>query len=342
VASDTTPSSRGLIGIGRFFWDSWQTFALRRGQIMAKGIAFAALFSLFGALATGFTAFALIVGTGSELYEQLVAGVADTLPGLLQTDANPDGAIDPATLIQPDAMSLGGIVGLTVALWGGLGWVDAMREGVRSMLDVPKDTSSIVLKKGWDVLMLALLGLGLLSSAVASVGASSAAGLVLELVGFEDSGMGRLAVRALSFTAVACVDGLLMMLILRRMSRTELPWHDIWPGVVFGAVAIGLLKQFAGVLLATTGGNPILATGAILVGLLFFLNLMSMAALFSAAMVHVRVDAAIRAQRESVGALSRVTLIKQPEPAPPQSQESSGRLRRMMGRLRSAWPGKRS
>lgn len=307
---------------------------------MAKGIAFAALFSLFGALATGFTVFALVVGTDTELYDQLVAGVADTLPGLLRTDTSPEGAIDPASLIRSDAMSLGGIVGLTVTLWTGLGWVDAMREGVRSMLDVPKDTSSIVIKKAWDVLMLALLGLGLLSSAVVSVGASSATGLVLGLVGAEDSGMGRFAVRVIAFTSVAVVDGLLMVLILRRMPRIEVPWHDIWPGVVFGAVVIGLLKQFAGVLLANTGGNPILATGAILVGLLFFLNLLSVVTLFSAAMVHVRVDAAIRAQRESVGALSRVTLTKKPQPSQPADQKSAGRSRRMLARLRSALPGR--
>lgn len=308
---------------------------------MAKGIAFAALFSLFGALATGFTVVALVVGTDTELYDQLVAGVADALPGLLRTAADPDGAIDPATLIQSDAMSIGGLVGLTITLWGGLGWVDAMREGVRSMLEIPKDAASIVIKKAWDVLMLALLGLGLLSSAIASVGASSAAGLVLEVIGSHDSGNGRFLVRVLAFTAVAVVDGVLMWLILRRMSRTELPWRDLWPGVVLGAVAIGLLKQSAGLLLGSVGGNPILATGAILVGLLVFLNLVSTVTLFSASMAHVRIEDTIRAQREAVGALNQVTLEKKPPQAPPPGPQGSDAGRSgILTRLRSWRPGR--
>ncbi len=256
-----------MIGAGRFLYESWRHLSARRGQLLAKGTAFAALFSLFGALATGFTLFALLVGNDSTLYDQLLAGVAEGLPGLLKTPQDPGGAIDPDTLIQSDAMSVGGVIGLLVMLWGGLGWIDALREGVRSMYDAPKAPANIAVKKAWDVLMLALVGLGVVSSAVAGLVASSLAGPVLDAVGPSDGRFGRLVVRVLVFVAVAAVDTLLMWLILRRMSRVEIPWGDLWPGAVFGAVAIGLLKHFAGFLLARTGGNPILAHRGVVRGL---------------------------------------------------------------------------
>ncbi len=318
-----------MIGAGRFLYESWRHLSARRGQLLAKGTAFAALFSLFGALATGFTLFALLVGNDSTLYDQLLAGVAEGLPGLLKTPQDPGGAIDPDTLIQSDAMSVGGVIGLLVMLWGGLGWIDALREGVRSMYDAPKAPANIAVKKAWDVLMLALVGLGVVSSAVAGLVASSLAGPVLDAVGPSDGRFGRLVVRVLVFVAVAAVDTLLMWLILRRMSRVEIPWGDLWPGAVFGAVAIGLLKHFAGFLLARTGGNPILASGAVLVGLLFFLNLMSIVVLFAASMTHVRVEHAIRAQQAAVGALQTVDLRK---PERHRDQDGSGRPKG------SGWP----
>ena len=129
----------------------------RSGAVLAGGVAYAALFSVFGALVAGFSIFGLLLGNNETLFNQVVKATAEALPGLLKIDGN-DGAIDPQSLVNPNLFSVGGLVAFLTALFAGLGWVDALRASVRAMFDLPDDTRSVAIKKGLDVVWLAVSG----------------------------------------------------------------------------------------------------------------------------------------------------------------------------------------
>lgn len=322
-----------------WLYRGYQVFNARRGSLLASGIAFTGLFSMFGALASGFTVFALVLGTEGRLYQDVLSAVDENLPGLLKTADNPNGAVDPATLVQSNLWSVGGAIAFATTLWAGLKWIDALREGVRAMMGQAPSQANVVVTKVWDVLNLAFIGLGILASALLGLVLTSAASTVLDALGLGSGALGQWVLRILTFVVVAAVDAMLMLVILRRMSRLDLPWHDVRRGVVVGALGLGLLKQFAGMLLSNVGGNPVLATGAVLVGLLFWLSLVSQVTLITAALVDVDVQDNIEQRRLAAGGGAAFSMEKSPPDTDTDAGESvtqrdDGMLSRWWGKLR--------
>ena len=64
-------------------WRAWQRYTQARGGVLAGGMAYIAFFSLFPALAVGFTVFGLIVGDDPELQAQVIQSVNDGIGTLM-------------------------------------------------------------------------------------------------------------------------------------------------------------------------------------------------------------------------------------------------------------------
>lgn len=264
-------------------WRAWQHYGRHRGNVLAGGVAYFGLFSVFSALAVGFTVLGLVVGRDSSLQTSVLAEVDTQLPGLL--DIGPDGGpLDPADLFSDDVLSVAGLIAFVLALLSGLGWLDAVREGIRAVFGLATDQRNVVVKKVRDVGVLATLGLAILASAVLSVTVNAAAGALLESVGLEGGLLGRGLLRALGVLAVLAVDTAIFMILFRLLSGLAVPWRDLRSGALFGAVGLGLLKLFGGLLLGGAGGsNPLLATAGVIIGLLVWMNLVSRLMLVAAA-----------------------------------------------------------
>ncbi len=256
----------------------------RSGAVLAGGVAYAALFSVFGALVAGFSIFGLLLGNNETLFNQVVKATAEALPGLLKIDGN-DGAIDPQSLVNPNLFSVAGLVAFLTALFAGLGWVDALRASVRAMFDLPDDTRSVAIKKGLDVVWLASLGLTLLASAIVSLGLGSVAGLVLDALGLQGT-VSRVLLRVLGFAVVVAVDMVVLLIVYRWLAELKLPLVRLRGALLFGGVGLALLTQFSGLLVGSAGSrNPLLATGALLVTLLVLFNFISRLMLYLAAWI---------------------------------------------------------
>lgn len=284
---------------------TWQHHGQRRGAVLASGMAYTGLFSVFGALATGFTVFALLLGRSTELYGQVVAAVDDALPGLL--DVGPDGgAVSPDDLVTSTALSWAGLVATVTTLVAGLGWLDAAREGIRAMFDVGTLQGNVVVKKVRDLGVLATLGLVLVLSAVLSLVVGAAAGQLVELAGLDGSTVASVVLQVSSVLVVFVVDCIIFVVLFRLLSGLRLSWPELRTGVLIGAAGLGILKRLAGLLLGQAGsGNPLLATGAVLVGLLVWLNLVSrltlLAASFVATTVHDPQPSSVRSPTTARG-----------------------------------------
>ncbi len=166
---------------------SWQRYNDSRGNVLAGGVAYLGFFSIIPALVLGFTVFGFVLRGQPELFARVVSYVSRTLPGILRDSAHPDGILNASQPPTPNVLSITGAVSLVTLLLSGLGWVDALRQGVRAMFDEPKLRANPVVLKVKDVGVLATLGVAVLLSAVLSFVVSAAATWVLGL--FDAAGL---------------------------------------------------------------------------------------------------------------------------------------------------------
>jgi membrane protein len=264
-------------------WRAWQRYTLARGGVLAGGMAYIALFSVFPALAVGFTVFGLIVGDNPKLEAEVVEAVNDALGTVIITPPGGTGGI--VTIDQLTASStltIAGIVGLVGFLFVGLGWLDAMREGIRAMFGQPIVRGHFVFTKLRDLLVLATIGVLILASAIAGVVVSTATGTVLSWLGLHGSLLGRVLLGGASTLLLLAADVMIFLVIFRLLSGVPVPMNDFWDAALFGGIGFGILKLLGGVLLNGAGNNTFLAAAGVVLGLLVWLNLVSRLTLIAA------------------------------------------------------------
>lgn len=265
-------------------WRVWQRYGDARGGVLAGGMAYIAFFSVFPALAVGFTVFGLVVGDDPQLQARVVDAVNDAVGTTIITPpGGTGGVVGIETLTDSSDLTIAGIIGLAGFLFTGLGWLGAMREGVRAMFGQPVLQGNPVATKLRDLGVLVTIGLVLLTSAVAGVVVSGATGALLRWAGLDGSLPGRLVLGAVSVLLLLGVDLLVFLVIFRLLSGVHVPAHDLWDAALLGGIGLGVLKLFAGLLLQGAGSNAFFATAGVVIGLLVWLNLVCRLTLIAAA-----------------------------------------------------------
>jgi len=287
-ATTTSPESRpGLLGRAKstVAWRAWQRYGNARGNVLAGGMAYAAFFSIFPALAVGFTVFGLIVGDDSSMQSQVIDAVNDGVGTTVITPIGGTGGIvSMDTLTGSSELTIAGIIGLVGFLFTGLGWLEAMRQGVRAMFGRPKFGANFLLAKARDLGVLVTLGLVMLMSAVSGILVSASTGVLLGWIGVDEgSTVGRVVLGCAGTLLVLGVDILVFLVLFRLLSGVRLPNHDLWDAALFGGIGLGVLKLLSGVLLNSASNNTFLATAGVALILLVWLNLVCRVTLVAAA-----------------------------------------------------------
>lgn len=266
---------------------AWQRLSDARGNLLAAGIAFFAFFSLFPALALAAVVFGFVLRDRPELLSAVGEALNTQLPGFVITPDSPDGLIE---LKAPDRSFLGitGAIAAVTLVFAGIGWIGSQRDGIRAVFGVPGSPGNPVTNKLRDLGVLVLLGLAVLVSAVLTTLVSVAASWVSESIGWAGHPasilVGGLLVSLL-------VDSLIMLVLLRLLSGIELPFRVVRSGALVGALGLTVLKAFAGQLVALGTRNPLFGSIVLVVGLLFWLNLVARLVLFAAAWTADELDA---------------------------------------------------
>ena len=177
------------------------------------------------------------------------------------------------------------LVGLLVA---GLGWLGALRDGIRAVFGVEGEPGNVVTAKLRDLGVMVLLGAGVVVSAAVGAVAGGAATWLSEHVGLGRHGW---PLTIVSLLVGVLLDGVLVALMLRVLTGVPIPWPALRGAALFGGLALTALKKFGTLLLSATTGNPLFASFAAVVGLLVWLNLMSRVLLVSAAWAANDLDA---------------------------------------------------
>lgn len=289
-----------------------QRYTGTSGPILASGLAYQLLFAAFAGIWVGFAIFGSIVSGNIGLRASIINTLDQTIPGLID-DGNGGGAIDPQILLDARILGLAGVIALVGLLVTALGFLNSARSATRQLFDLPPAPENFVLARLRDLGLAVGFGVLIVVSAVLSVAGTQATEFVLELVGIDDSTLARVAGRIVTLTVMFALDAVALAALFRILSEVRIPWRHLRQGVVIGAVGLGLLKVGGSLLLGGASSNPLLASFAVILGLLIWFNFVCQVILITGAWIATSVkdegvildDAVFEARLEAARALVR-------------------------------------
>ena len=247
------------------------------GQI-AAAISYFGFLAFFPVLALAFS----VVGYVSTIYPQardnITAAIEGAFPSLI--GAGP-GQLNIDQVVSAKAGA--GVIGLIGLLIAGLGWLDALRDGVRRVFGTSKEPLSFVRKKLTDLAVLLGLGLALVVSLAVSSLAVTATTAVLDTVGLKGSVAATLFLKVLAVLLALAVDVLVFGVLLSRLPGGHASFRQVRSGALFAAIGFEILKLVGAFLIARTTNNPIYATFGVVIGLLVWINFVSRLLIYAAA-----------------------------------------------------------
>jgi membrane protein len=223
--------------------------------------------------------FAFVLRGHPDLLHSVTDYLNANLPGFVKDAQHPDGLI-PTQPPRPAALTITGVIAFVTLVLAGMGWLGAVREGIRAVFGARGPLGNLVTTKLRDLGVLCTLGLGVLLVAVLTSAVGGAAGWIAERIGM--SGHAWVLVLA-GFPVSVLADTAVMILLMRFLSGVHVPWRDLFQGALVGGVGFSLLKLCADALLLRLTANPLFASLAVVFGLLIWLNLIARLTLISAA-----------------------------------------------------------
>ncbi|MGV3734021.1 MAG: YihY/virulence factor BrkB family protein [Microcella sp.] len=315
-----------------------QRYLGRSGPILASGLAYRALFASFAGLWVGFAIAGTVVSGNIGLQDAVLQIIAQAVPGLI--DLGEGGAIDAQVLLDARVFGVTGVIALVGLFITALGFLHALRGAVRQLFHLPPAPDHLIWSRLRDVGLALGFGLLLIVSAVLSVVGTQATAWMLDVLGISDSTLALVLGRSLSLLIMFGIDYVALVAAFRVLSEVALPWRYAHSGALLGALALGVLKVVGTLLLGGTSSNPLIASFAVILGLLIWFSLVCQVILLSAAWIATRAHdageildrAAFEARLESARALVREHGLTDDEPERPGFWARVGAVFRAPGR----------
>jgi membrane protein len=261
-------------------------YLAHRGPILAAGLSYQAIFSVFAGVWAGFSVAGLVLSASPELRDGLFDVISTSVPGLL--DRGDGGAIDADELLESSILGWTGALALAASLVTAIGWLAASRDAVRDIADLAAHPTNFLLLRLRDLGLAVCFGIALVVSAALSIGSTNALAWLLDSLGIDENSMAAtVAARALGLALVFVLDVAVLAALYRVLAGVPIPARPLWQGALLGGLALVVLKTLAGGLLTLDSNNPLLASFAVIVGLLIWFNLVCQVILIGAAWVVV-------------------------------------------------------
>lgn len=255
-------------------------FGAAGGGLLTGGLAYTALFSVFAGLTIGFTAFTAVLGRNDELRATVLDTVADSLPGLVDT-GDGSGLLDPDQLVLSTGLGIAGVVAFGVLLWSAISATAALRTAVRAMFDA-HDAVTLVAGKLRELVGFVGIALAVLLSAVLGIVVTTAADWLLDAVGWDDAS--GVVLRVVGVLVAFVVDALVFVMVVRLLAGQSPPRRDLLGGAALAALGLGVVRLLGtSVVAGSVQRNPVLASFAVVVVLLLWINLIARIVLLAAA-----------------------------------------------------------
>jgi len=256
-------------------------FGAAGGGVLTGGIAYSALFSVFAGLTIGYTVFMAVLGGNAGLRQNLLTTLSTSLPGLIDT-GDGKGLLKPKDLVVSAGLNVAGAIAVVVLLLSATAAMAALRTAVRAMFDVHDGGGNAVHGKLRELAGFAGMATAVLVSTVLNIAVTTAAGWLLALVGL--SGTAGIVVRILGIAVAFVVDAAIFALVVVVLAGLHPSGHDLRRGAVIAAMGIGAVRVLGtSVVAGSAGSNALLASFAVLVTLLIWINLIARIVLLAAA-----------------------------------------------------------
>lgn len=266
-------------------------YAQGHGPILANGLAFQGLFAVFAGLWVAFSIAGIVISGNPQLQAAIVLGLNNAIPGLIDTGTGSGGAIKAKLLLSAGVFGVTGAIALVGLLVTALGWLASARDSVRTMFDLPSLPTNFALLKVRDLVLGIALGVVLVVSAFLSVAGTSATSFLLALIDIHSTSAVAIVVgRIVTLGVMFALDTVVLASIYRVLANIKIPTRRLWAGALLGAVGLGALKILGSALLGGATNNPLIASFAVLAGLLIFFNFVCQIILIAASWIHTGMD----------------------------------------------------
>lgn len=283
------PGLAGLVARGQALLAWWQRTRVARanarfgeagGGLLTGGLAYTALFSVFAGLTIGYTAFMAVLGGNEQLRDTVLRSIGQSLPGLVDT-GDGEGLITPDQLVLTTGLGVAGVVAFVVLLVTAIRVTAALRTALRAMFGV-HDAGNLVLVKLREVGSFVGIALAVLVSAVVGIAVTTAADWLLGTLGW--SAGSAVVLRVLGVVVAALVDAAVFVMLVRVLAGQSPPRRDLLGGAAIAAVGLGAVRVLGtSVVAGSVGRDPVLASFAVIVVLLLWINLIARIVLLAAA-----------------------------------------------------------
>lgn len=270
----------------------WRHFSRNNGFLLSAGMSYYVLFALFAMLYVTFAGAGVWLGGSTTAIVALVDLVNTYIPGLIGENGLFTEADVAAVARDSTSVLLGtGGIAIVVGLWTAIGGITFTRRAVRDIFGLPFDDRAYILLKLRDLLAAVVFGGALILGAVLATLGVWLLSLVFELIGWSTtSWLFGAGVRTLSVLIAFLIDAAALSALVRFLTGTSIPWRTIWPGATLGGAAMIALQLALGYLLAWVPTNPLLATFAVIVGLLLWCRWLSIVVLAAASWIAVSAE----------------------------------------------------
>lgn len=246
-------------------------YVVASGSLGAGGVTLTAMLSLTAVLT-------IVVNTARAFLgdrPQLLAGVIDTVNSVVPRvidDGTNDGLIPAEHLIRDGSWGWTTALSALVILWTAVTMMTGLRRTVRQMFGLGGAPLRFVRGKLIDLWGFVLLAVTFLASSGAVSATTLLGEQVLGWLGMRGPVAGWLLTGG-TLLVVAALDALLVLLIIRVISKVRVPWPDLLQGMALGAVGFGLLRLGGASLVGAFTGGPLFYTAAAAATLMLTLNL---------------------------------------------------------------------
>lgn len=266
-------------------WRAYSHFTDVGGSVLSAGMSYQAVFAVFAALWVGFGALGTWLNGRPELLDSLVAQINLIIPGLLGDHGLAPVSLD--VLLDSRSFSWTGAIAAVSLLWVTVSWFTGTRRSIRIIFGLEvKQYRNAALLKLRDLLLALLFLVALVTSAALTVASTNFTNrLVSWFGGGEDNWLlGGLGLTA-RYGALFLFDVVLLLAIHWLLAEIRTPGWSLVRGCALGGAVMFGLKLLGTTLLGSTPSNPLLASFAVMVGLLIWFNLICRTLLLTASWV---------------------------------------------------------
>lgn len=242
-----------------------------RGPLLARGMSFSAVFSVFAAVYVFFAIFGIVFESSPALRDAVVHGLANTIPGLIDTGSG--GAVNVDALFDVQVLGISGLIVLGILTFTASGWLRSFRDGVRTIFGLPRKDRGFLLMRLIDVALIFALGVLMILSAAFSVVSTHALGLLAKWLDPGGAYTWGWTLVVAGLLVALLIDVLVFFMLFRLQSRIPVGNRAVLRGAFLGAVGFAVLKYLGAELASGAGNNPLMAGFAVIIGLMLWFNL---------------------------------------------------------------------